>query len=212
MILLTSTSALMHADIYLVGAQVYASGASGENAGAYAGATAYQFSTNSSALNFGLNVNGVPSAISFKLSNGANVFTFTPGASGFAINTIGLNLFFDNTGTSYNPAYVANDGIPGDLSAYVTAGSSSFLIPAAGTDVQSYNTSNTDVNSTSYSGATSFLIGDSRVTLTEFTAASDPSGSFTLTLTPEPQMIGVLGIGLALLGLALRRRHTTHVS
>jgi hypothetical protein len=205
-ITLALSSALAQAE-YLVGVQVYASGTSGQNIGAYSG-TYYQFSTNSNTLQDGLTVNGTSSAISFKLSNGPNVFNFSPGVSQFSIDSIGLNLFFNETGTSFNPPYVANVGIPGDLSAYVTAGKSPFAIPAAGTDVQSYNSSNLDVNSTSYSGATSFVEGNERITLTSFTAATDPSGTFTLTMTPtpEPGMLAVLGIGLALLALAVRRQ------
>jgi len=154
-----------------------------------------------------LDVNGTPSlAISLALANGPNVFTFS-GGTGFPIDIIGLNLFFNDTGTSYNPAYQAGVGIPGDLSAYVAAGSSTFSIPVAGTDVQSYNTSFTNVNSTTYSGATSFTVGNSVITLTDFSAANTPSGSFTLTVTPtpEPRMFVALGLGLALLALTLRR-------
>jgi hypothetical protein len=55
---------------------------------------------------------------------------------------------------------------------------------------------------------TSVEIGGSRITLTEFSAnaTNSPAGSFTLTLTPEPAMIGVLGIGLALLAAAFYRK------
>jgi hypothetical protein len=75
--------------------------------------------------------------------------------------------------------------------------------------VQSYNSSDVNVNSASYSGATSVEIGGSLITLTAFSATDGPAGSFTLTLTPEPAMIGVLGIGLALLAAALYRKHRT---
>jgi hypothetical protein len=154
-------------------------------------------------------VNSVPTAISFALANGPNVFTFTPGVTIYPIDIVGLNLFFNATGTSYNPAYTSGVGIPGDLSAYVVTGSSAFAIPAAGTEVQSYNSSDVNVNSASYSGATSVEIGGSLITLTAFSATDGPAGSFTLTLTPEPAMIGVLGIGLALLAAALYRKHRT---
>jgi hypothetical protein len=194
------------ANVYLVGAQVYASGASGQNVGAYSG-TPYQFSTNSNTAHDSLDVNGTSLTISFALSDGPNVFTFTPGTTGFPINTIGLNLFFDGDGTSYNPAYTAGGGIPGDLSAFVAAGSSAFAIPAAGINVQSYNTDDLKVNSTSYSGATSFEVGNSLVTLTAFSATVDPAGSFTLTVSevPEPGTIALLGIGLGLVALFRRR-------
>ena len=202
--MLASTGAIARAD-YLVGVQVYASGPNGQNAGAYSG-TFYQFSTNSNTAHQNLFVNGVPTAISFALANGPNVFTFTPAVTTFPIQIVGLNLFFDTTGTSYNPAYTPGVGIPGDLSAYVVTGSSAFAIPAAGTEVQSYNSSDVNVNSASYSGATSVDIGGSVITLTKFSATDGPAGSFTLTLTPEPAMIGVLGIGLALLAAALYRK------
>jgi len=208
MILLASSCAIARAD-YLVGVQVYDSGANGQNV-----FPAYQYSTNSSTSHATSDVNGVGETISFALSNGPNVFTFKPPINGnHPIDIVGLNLFFDTTGTSYNPAYSSGVGIPGDLSAYVVTGSSAFAIPVAGTDVQSYDTTGGQVNSTSYSGATSVEIGGSRITLTEFSAnaTNGPAGSFTLTLTPtpEPAMIGALGTGLALLAAALYRKHRT---
>jgi hypothetical protein len=203
-ILFASSGAIARAD-YLVGVQVYDSGANGQNVNPF-----YQYSTNSSTSHATPDVNGVGETISFALSNGPNVFTFKP-IENHPIDIVGLNLFFNTTGTSYNPAYTAGGGIPGDLSAYVVTGSSPFAIPAAGTDVQAYNTTAASVLSTSYSGATSVEVGGSRITLTEFSATTGPDGSFTLTLTPtpEPAMIGALGTGLALLAAALYRKHRT---
>ncbi len=171
---------------YLVGALVYASDASGANAGAYSG-TPYQFSTNSSTSHDSLIVDGQGSAISFLLSQGANTFAFSADVSAFPISTIGLELFFNSTGTSYNPAYSPGVGIPGDLAAFVAAGSSAFSVPAAGTDVQSYNSSGTAVNSAFFSGAKTFVVDGSEISITSFTAASTPSGSFTLTVQPVPE-------------------------
>lgn len=184
------------ADTYLVGALVYASDSSGANVGAYSG-TDYQFSTNSSTSHLNLLVDGDDSAISFLLTNGLNTFSFSPESSGYSIDIVGLELFFNSTGTSYNPPYVAGAGVPGDLAAFVDAGSSAFLIPSAGTDVQSYNTNGTSTNAALYGGATTFYVGGDEISIAAFDATSDPSGSFTLDVTPVPEPASgwLLGLG-----------------
>jgi hypothetical protein len=91
--------------VFLVGAQL-----SGTNVdGSWIGDNS-QYSTNSSTVHFVLPINGGSGlSISLPLAVGANSFTYEtlPGQSnGLGDGTsAGLNLFFNDSGTSYNPGH-----------------------------------------------------------------------------------------------------------
>lgn len=190
---------------YLVGAQLYASAWDGSNAGAYSGAP-YQFSTNSSTSSVKLLVNGISTAIAFPLVEGDNEFTFDVPTDAFPINTIGLNLFFNLTGVSFNPSNQPGVGIPGDLAAFTNKGSATFSIPTAGTNVQSFNTSGFDVNATSYSGASSLILGGRAISIYDFTSTNTPSGSFTVRVAAVPVSGTFLLVCSGLVGAAYLHR------
>jgi hypothetical protein len=67
-----------------------------------------------------------PSPHLFALALGDNAFTFAPEWVDYPIDTVGLNLFFNLSGVSFNPVYEAGVGIPGNLSAFTVADSSCF--------------------------------------------------------------------------------------
>lgn len=186
---------------FLVGAQLYSSSATGANSGGV-----YQYSTNSSTSNFGLTINGTTytpggSGISIPLLDGLNSFSYTvptpvdPGAF------VGLNLFFNTTGVPYNPVNFGQ-GLPGDLTVFTSVGApaGSFSVPVQGTNIQSYETSFIFTNPASYSGNSSYVLGDRQISVTGFTADSTPSGSFQLSVSPVAtpieqtyQLTGTLG-------------------
>ncbi|MGR8935579.1 MAG: hypothetical protein ACU837_14485 [Gammaproteobacteria bacterium] len=212
LLILSTNPSVAAAQPYLVGAQVYASGADGSNQGAYSG-TPYQFSTNTSTSHNPLLINGNPPGITIPLAIGENNFTFDVGTSSYPINTIGLNLFFNTTGISFNPPYQPNNGIPGNLAAYTGADAGSFAIPSTGTNVQSFNSSSTSVNTTSYSGATSLILDGRRLSITQFSSTNKPSGSFTIVVAasvPQPGLFALISLPIAAASVSLlaRRRRT----
>jgi hypothetical protein len=218
------------APLYLVGAQVFT----------YSGGTpyqGYQFSTNSGTsahATLPLDMQGdllgiVSTTISFELHAGDNIFEWSGNANA-PMDSYGLNLFFNATGGSFNPTNEAGSatGLAGDLTATVAAGSGAFSVPSLGTDIAGYNWNNhaylahgvpfnlaypiADAN-----GLTSFLIGDSTVSIAGFNAVStnsagpNPRGSFTLHVAsvsalPEPPTMLLFGAPLAALWMLRRRR------
>jgi PEP-CTERM motif len=140
-------------------------------------------------------------SISFPLATGDNVFTFTPDNQGDPGDYAGIELFFNNTGTSYDPS---SPGVAPDLAAYLRTESSALAFPIAGTQIIDYGNSYGSL--VSYGGATSFSIGGHTITLTALSIDHTPQGSMTLTVAvPEPGALSLLGLG----GVALlrRRRH-----
>lgn len=200
-----------HAQAFLVGFELFAPDSTGNNQG-----SGYTYTTNSN-INFArqtLSLNGGPTqttAISFLLGAGNNSFTFTPPNS-FPTSIAGINLFFNSTGTSFNPT--AGAAVAGNLTAVAnTNNSGSFFFPIAGTSVRNYDTGLTDAP---YSGATFFNVGGQRITLTQYSVNNTPAGTFTLNVAPtagvtapEPGSVALLFTGvLPLAGLVARRRST----
>jgi hypothetical protein len=68
-------------------------------------------------------------SISFPLAAGNNVFSFEPLGFADPLDYAGIELFFNNTGTSYNPI---SPGVTPHLAAYIPTGSSPFAFPSAG--------------------------------------------------------------------------------
>jgi len=199
---------------FLTGAQIYRSdkdGVSGDS---------YRYITNSTDIDLGAYRLGIQRqneagtrqdrAISFSLSTGINYFDFnTTQSEALASNYIGINLFFNDTGESFNPPNVLGNKIAGHISAVVEIGSNgTFKIVNANTLVQSYDYRG---NSTAAAnGNESFALGDNMVTLTSLSASggSLPSGTFglTVTATPEPATLGLAALaGIGLIEATRRR-------
>lgn len=206
---------------YLVGAGLYDANSDGS-----ARLLGFRYTTNSNDTSAALpldltgdtpDAGAVGKTISFELGLGTNVVTFERSRSaGYTPSYYGLQLFFNGSGTSFNPSQIS-PAIIGDLVASVQANSSSFLIPGAGTLVPNYGnngTSSSTVTTAPYNGATSFSVGLYDIAVTGFDIAHDRggantmSGSFTLEVTqrtptpsvPEPYVPALLGVGFAALG------------
>lgn len=138
-------------------------------------------------------------AISFPLSLGANTFTFSPSGSADPGSFAGVQLYFNATGTPFQPI---GPGIAPDLAAFVPTGSSPWAYVPAATQVISYGDSYGPL--VSYSGATSFTVGDRVITLSALEINQVPAGSMTLSvaIVPAPAALPLL----ALAGIVARRR------
>jgi hypothetical protein len=206
-----SSPASFAATISLVGDMVYsASGVNGSNAGG-----GYRYSSNTSITDDYVQLLTPTSptgtaqgqGISFGLSYGLNTFSFTPdlGLQGTTPVDPGsfaaIELFFNTSGTSYNPSTGPN---PGDLVVYASTDThGSYSVPAAGTEVQGYQPILSDAP---YSGADQVKIGNYFVTVTAFSIDHGPDGTFTLDVTaPEPSSIVALG-GIGAIGLLVGAR------
>lgn len=199
---------------FLVGASMYDASSSGS-----AGLLGFRYSTNLNDASAAFpidpigdtpDVGAVGRGISFELAVGTNTFTFDRSfASARAF--YGLQLFFNDTGTSFNPAQTS-PAIIGDLVAAVAADSSSpFFVPAAGSSVPTYGSNVSPVSTATYGGATVFSLGQYDIRITDFDAShgSSLTGSFDITVTqrvasaPAPASFTLAGLGLI---LALRSR------
>lgn len=138
------------------------------------------------------------SSISFALSSGNNTFTFETGAPVDPGEYAGVQLYFNSTGTAFDPTGTA---LPG-LAAFLPTGSSSWAYVPAATEVINYGDPFGPL--VSYGGATSLTIGDYVISLTALEIDHQPAGSLTLSVTPVPAP-AVLPL-LALAGIATRRR------
>ena len=176
-------------DVTLTGAQIYAAG--DNTNGAFTGGQ-YRYTTNSADDNgFALSINGQDEkAISIPLGSGDHVFSFSgtvaPADPG---NYVGLSLFFtDNDSTldnSFNPE--TTSGVAGDLTVFtqMNSPSNSFSTVTAGIQTQTYDIDAT--GSAFANGQQSFAFGSVEVSVTAFSVSNstfNPSGSFTLTVTP----------------------------
>lgn len=174
-----------HAQIYLSGVVSYGANASGASITEPA-----EFDNILGTGNFAVTINGQARGTTFLLLDGANLFAF----SGVGSQYNALSLYFAPTGAPFSRPF-------GSLPDLVVYGSSAPQTPAAGTFVQ---TNGQFSGLGSYSGATSFTIGDRTVSVTAFTfSPTSGLGLFELTVVPSPSVLGVVGLaGLA----ALRRR------
>ena len=198
---------------FLVGAELFAATSTGATS-----SNVYENDTNSNApvtpLNITFNGSTNGQAISFGLLNGSNTMTFFQN-SGAPFSSYGgtngdLGLFFSSTSTSYNPASGARQ--PDLLVSRASNGSTAFFFPANGTTINDYVFSGT----TTYGGATSFLLGATPVTVTNFSVNDGGTGSFVVRVgaagpaaTPEPGSIALMvGMGLSGSAVVLRRRRS----
>ncbi len=205
----SSANVVQAGGIDLVGFDLYSSGTDGTNVGG-----GYRYSSNSNdsgayAQQLTPGIGGPQTAaISFPLHLGANTFTFAPdpnyhGSTG--VNPggdAGVNLFFNGTGTSFNPT---TNGILSDLTAFVPTAGGAFAVPSAGTLVQDYGPNGGAV---AYSGLSTFLVGTDSVTVTALSIGTTPSGSVTLYVTPEPSSLMLCGLGAVGLFMVVRRRRS----
>ena len=202
------------AQITLTGAQIYAAGDNTDGAFSIGN---YRYTTNSADDGFGLSINGQnEKAISLLLGLGDNVFSFSgtvapvdPG------NHVGLSLFFTDTDplfdNSFNPE--TTQGVAGDLTVVTQMNSPSdfFSTVAAGIQTQTFNAG--AIGDAFANGQQSFSLGSTSVSVTAFTVSDspfNPSGSFTLTVVPEPSAMSFLGV-FTMLALCKRRRQTLPV-
>ena len=179
----------LRAQVTLTGAQLYSAG--GNNNGTVSGG-GYRYTTNSAdGGGFALAIDGDDTkATSVVLEMGDNVFSFSgtvaPADPG---SYVGLQLFFTDTDLlpddSFNPE--TNSGVAGDLTVFTPINSPGDTLStvAAGIQVQTYDVG--AIGPAFASGLQSFTVGSNTVSVTAFSVTNtpfNPSGSFTLTVTP----------------------------
>jgi hypothetical protein len=153
-------------------------------------------------------------AVAVTLSPGSNVFTFsTIGMSAEPLGAFaGLNLFFADSATSFNPIY-AGSGTPGNLSVVTPSdGSGLFTVIASGVNVQAFETDSGTVYDASANGLASWSVGGGTVSVSDFRVTALPGsdnylqGSFTLNVVPAPGTAALVGVGIVGIRLRPRRR------
>ena len=140
-------------------------------------------------------------SISFSLDPGDNIFTFSPDFHGDPGAYAGVELFFNDTGTSYNPNV---SGVRPDLAAYLPTGSSPLAYPGNGIEIIDYGNSFGAL--VPYGGATSFTVDTQIITLTDLSIDHEPAGSFTLNVAPVPEPAAVVMTSLAGLYVLIKRK------
>ncbi len=205
----------VHAQQYLVGANLFSANANGSTASGQ-----YQYDTDNLATSSSpLNINNAPKSIAFALVNGSNSFTFNQGL-GNSLSSVGgtvgdLGLFFSASNTPYNPS-PGTARTPDLLIARLSSGAASFFTPTAGTAINNY----AYPGSSLANGASSFTLGTSTITVSAYSVTDAPNGTFTLlvtpaAVTPEPGSVALL-IGIATTGAGFlsrrRRKQATSVA
>lgn len=193
--------------VYLVGANTFATDSSG--AWLNTDITETTDANNGGHVTLHLNGSGY-TGMSQLLTPGVNTIPFVSDlneSSGYSGGYVGMNLFLNGTGTSFNPTTGPN---PGNLSITGQAGSSTFYVDAGGTSILSYDSG---LSSATANGVTSFSVNGETVTVTGFTldslgASGFPAGTLTLNVVsvPEPSSLTVLLAGILCSLVALRRR------
>jgi hypothetical protein len=194
------------ADIYLVGAQEYQADSSGAGVNGV-----LQFSTNSNTAPFPVTIsNGGPgqsSAISFQLVDGLNIFT----ASSFVgtnFATMGLNLFFNITGTSHNPTSNAQLS-PDSLTVYGLSGNAgSMATPVLGTSILSYASSSMTLT-TPANGLSSLSLDGKLISISSYSFGSSGPATFQINVSAVPEAGSLALVSVAVVAAAgwrLRRK------
>jgi hypothetical protein len=143
-------------------------------------------------------------SISIPLLEGANTIGFT---TGFSVNPgghVGVQLYFNDSGGVFNPAFA---GVQADLAAYVPTGTSLLTAVDAGRSLIDYGDSYGAL--VGYGGAVSFQVGDQIITISNLEIDAIPSGSITLDVAtiPAPAAFGAFAVaGLGGLMGGRRRR------
>lgn len=217
---------VLNAGFFLTGAQIYQADEHGESS------DSYRYTTNSEdidetsnpAFRLGIqqeNMAGTRQdrAITFELLTGQiNSFEFNHDplqSASLGSNYFGLNLFFNDTGLSFNPRNQLGNSFAGHLTAVVEINQAEgkFSIVNKDTQVQNYDFRSN--GKASANGLSSFTVGEYTVTLASLSATNSngPVGSFGLavsklqiTATPEPATLGLGGLAcVGIIGAARRR-------
>jgi hypothetical protein len=200
------------AGIYLVGAQKYQANASGGNIGGT------QYTTNNSVTNvppfiyptLPLSYEGgtpVGTAISFLLHDGLNSFTYL-GTGQTDFTWVGLNFFFNMSGTSYNPD---SGALPGDLTVFRRSDNTSTLAtPVLNTSILSYASPGFSGEQALANGDATMLLGDRLISIASLTL-SESSGAMSFQINvsavPEAGSLALIGVAVvAAAGWRLRRK------
>jgi hypothetical protein len=198
-----------HAAVYMNGAQLSTAYSNGQ------AVLGYQYDTNvSSGGTCGLYIDQVLSpstpykGMLLALTAGVNTFSYRSGScSGLTSPNATLGLFFGTDAQAFNPASTARIA---DLLVSAANDSDSFFVLEAGTPVNNYYYG---VQGYAH-GFSDVLVGGFRVSVSDFTAHSEPAlsdvtGTFSLTLTPDnsvPEPSTLLLSGLGALGMAATGR------
>lgn len=174
-------------EAYLVGAQVFRATSSG---GLSSNFQPYQYSTNDQTNHLALFVGSSSTGLNIQLPlyRGNNVFNYDVPLSVDPLSYAGLNLFFDDSSTPFNPPHTGV-GIAGHLAVFAeTNGSGGVMYTGAGQSVQSYESTGFDYTLAPYSGAHYYDVGELTASVTAFgvnnVGGHGPYGSFTIRLNP----------------------------
>lgn len=127
-------------------------------------------------------------SISIPLVDGSNTIAFNTLNPVNPDDFAGVQLYFSDDPTPFNPNVA---GVAADLAAYVPTGSS--LLSSVAADRLLIDYGNSYGASVSYSGATSFQVGDRIISISGLSINSTPAGSMTLEVTqiPAPAALGL---------------------
>ena len=205
-VLLSVFAPMAHSQ-FLVGAGLYSSTSNGTANPVYLYSTNASFPPNTVASLFLTpnSGNNTGKNIAIPLSNGSNNFTFDNNFNQPPGGFVGFELFFATSATPYNPASGARTP---DLVVFApTTSTTTFTVPAAGTQAESYDHS----GQIAANGLTTFSLAGTPISITAFSSSTVPNGSFTVNVgglasTPEPSASALLAGCASALLFALRRR------